>query len=385
MLLQRAAALEALSEAFDRAPTVALLGPRQVGKTTLALEYGRRFDGPVTRFDLENPRDLSRLEDPLGALEHLSGLVILDEIQRRPNTFPVLRVLVDRPDNTARFLVLGSAAPHLLRQASETLAGRIALKELSGLDVREVGVAALRRLWLRGGFPRSFLARTDAASFAWRRDFVRTFLERDLPQLGVRTPATALRRFWTMTAHLHGQVWNHAEVARAFGSSPRAAATYRDLLESALVLRVLTPWSQNVRKRQVKAPRIYLRDAGLLHFLLGIRTWEDLEGHPKVGASFEGFVIHELTAHFGAEPEECFFWRAHTGAEVDFLVVRGRERRAFEIKRTSAPRTTRSMHTAMRDLGLDHLDVIHAGEDTYPLRDRIRAVAASRIREDIPL
>ena len=376
--------LEALESTFARAPVAAVLGPRQVGKTTLARQYARRVPGPVTRFDLEDPRDLFRLEDPSAALEGLRGLVVLDEIQRRPEIFPVLRVLVDREGNPARFLILGSAAPELLRQTSESLAGRLAFLDLPGLSTDDTGVKALPRLWRRGGFPRSFLARTEAASFAWRRDFTRTFLERDLPQLGARRPAAALRRFWTMTAHLHGQLWNHAEGARAFGTSPRTVREYLDLLQAALVVRVLPPWYENLGKRQVKAPRVYLRDTGLLHYLLDIRTRKDLEGHPKVGASFEGFAIHELIVHLDAQPEECFFWRAHTGAEVDLLVVRGRERRAFEMKRTTAPRTTRSMHTAIEDLGLDRLDVIHGGRETYRLRDRIRAVSVFRIRQDIP-
>ena len=383
-MLERRGPLRGLDAAFAGFPAVAILGPRQIGKTTLARQFAERVPGPVTRFDLEDARHVARLEDPLGALEPLRGLVVLDEIQRRPEIFPALRVLLDRPDNPTRFLILGSASPELLRQSSETLAGRIAYRELGGLDVEDTGSEALFVRWLRGGFPRSFLAPNDVRSFAWRREFVRTFLERDLPQLGVRLPAPALGRFWGMTAHLHGQLWNHAEMARAFGGSAKTARTGRDLLDAALVLRVLRPWSENLGKRQVKAPRVYLRDSGLLHYLLDIRTPEDLEHHPKVGASFEGFAIHELIAHLDAQPEECYFWRAHTGAEVDLMVVRGRERRAFEIKRTSAPRTTRSMHTAIEDLRLDRLDVIHSGRDTYPLRDRIRAVSIFRLREDVP-
>jgi hypothetical protein len=382
-MLERRGPLRGLDAAFAGFSAVAILGPRQIGKTTLARQFAERLPGPVTRFDLEDARDVARLEDPLGALEPLRGLVVLDEIQRRPEIFPALRVLLDRPDNPARFLILGSASPELLRQSSETLAGRIAYRELGGLDVEDTGSEALLVRWLRGGFPRSFLAPSDARSFAWRREFVRTFLERDLPQLGVRLPAPTLGRFWGMTAHLHGQLWNHAEMARAFGGSAKVARSCRDLLEVALVLRVLRPWSENLGKRQVKTPRVYLRDSGLLHYLLDVRTPEDLDTHPKVGASFEGFAIHELIAHLDAHPEECYFWRAHTGAEVDLLIVRGRERRAFEIKRTSAPRTTRSMHTAVEDLRLDRLDVIHGGRDTYPLRDRIRAVSIFRLREDV--
>ena len=384
-MLERRGPLRSLDAAFAGFSAVAILGPRQIGKTTLARQFAERFPGPVARFDLEDARHLARLEDPLGALEPLRGLVVLDEIQRRPDIFPALRVLLDRPDNPARFLILGSASPELLRQSSETLAGRIAYRELGGLDLEDTGSEALFVRWLRGGFPRSFLAPNDARSFAWRREFALTFLERDLPQLGVRLPAPALGRFWGMTAHLHGQLWNHAEMARAFGGSAKMARSCRDLLEAALILRVLRPWSENLGKRQVKAPRVYLRDSGLLHYLLDIRTPEDLDNHPKVGASFEGFAIHELIAHLDAHPEECYFWRAHTGAEVDLLIVRGRERRAFEIKRTSAPRTTRSMHTAVEDLRLDRLDVIHGGRETYALRDRIRAVSIFRIREDVPV
>lgn len=382
-MLERRGPLRGLDAAFAGFAAVAILGPRQIGKTTLARQFAERHPGPVTRFDLEDARHLARLEDPLGALEPLRGLVVLDEIQRRPELFPALRVLLDRPRNPARFLILGSAGPQLLRQSSETLAGRIAFRELSGLDAEETGSEAIPNRWLRGGFPRAFLASSDRASFDWRRDFARTFLERDLPQLGARQPAPALRRFWTMTAHLHGQLWNHAEMARAFGGSAKTSRGYRDLLDAALVLRILPAWSGNLGKRQIKAPRIYLRDTGLLHYLLDVRTMTELESHPKVGASFEGFAIHELIAHLDAQPEECYFWRTHTGAEVDLLVVRGRERRAFEIKRTTAPRTTRSMHTAIEDLQLDRLDVIHGGRDTYPLRDRIRAVSIFRIREDV--
>ncbi len=382
-MLERPRARRALEAALSRFPVVAILGPRQIGKTTLARQYAQQTVHPVTRFDLENARDLSRLEDPLGALEGLRGVVVLDEIQRRPELFPALRVLVDRPRNPARFLILGSAGPELLRQSSETLAGRIAFRELSGLGVEETGVEAIPVRWLRGGFPRSFLAPTDADSFAWRREFAGTFVERDLALLGARAPAASLRRFWNMVAHVHGQIWSHAEMARALGGSEKTARNYRELLEAALMLRALPPWSENLGKRQVKAPRVYFRDTGLLHYLLDIRSQAELEGHPKVGASFEGFVIHELISHLDAHPDECYFWRAHTGAEVDLLIIRGKERRAFEIKRTTAPRTTRSMHTAIEDLRLDRLDVIHGGRETYPLRERIRAVSVFRIGEDV--
>jgi len=383
MLIGRPRHLQWVGNLLRTHPVVAILGARQVGKTTLAREYSRTFAGPATRFDLEDPDDLARLAEPKLALEPLEGLVVLDEVQRRPDLFPVLRVLVDRPDRDTRFLVLGSAGPDLLRQSSETLAGRIAYHELDGLGSDEVGVEAAQRLWLRGGFPRSFLAETDGDSFEWRRGFVRTFLERDLPSLGVQVPAVTLHRFWQMLAHYHGQTWNGAELARAFGVAGTTVRRYLDILAAALVVRLIPPWFENIAKRQVKSPKIYLADAGVLHTLLGIVNGHDLEGHPKVGASWEGFVIKELVAHLGAQPEELFFWATHAGSELDLLIVRGRRRLGFEIKRTTAPATTRSMHAAAATLRLESLQVIHAGEHTFSLAPGIRAVAFSRMATDV--
>lgn len=364
-------------------PVAAILGARQVGKTTLARMYASTFTGPVTHFDLEDPDDLARLAEPKLALQRLDGLVVLDEVQRRPELFPVLRVLVDRPGRTTRFLVLGSAGPDLLRQSSETLAGRIAYHELEGLATDEVGLEAARRLWSRGGFPRSFLARSEEESFEWRRGFVRTFLERDLPALGVQVPALTLYRFWQMLAHYHAQTWSGAELARAFGVAATTVRRYLDILASALVVRLLPPWFENIAKRQVKSPKVYIADTGLLHTLLGIEDRADLEGHPKVGASWEGFVIKELVTQLGARPEELFFWATHAGAELDLLVVRGRRKLGFEIKRTTAPVTTRSMRAASATLGLDSLTVIHAGENSFPLAPGIDAVAFSRMPLDV--
>lgn len=364
-------------------PVVALVGPRQVGKTTLAGALASSWRGPVTRFDLESPADAARLVDPLLSLDPLRGLVVVDEIQRRPDLFPVLRVLADRPRRPARFLVLGSASPDLLQQTSETLAGRIAYHELDGFSLAETGPARLATLWLRGGFPRAFLAASDAASRRWRHHFVRTFLERDLPALGVRVAAPTLQRFWSMLAHYHAQVWNGSELARAFGVSDTTVRGYLDLLSATFMVRQLPPWAANVGKRQVRAPKVYLRDTGVLHALLGIRSTDDLERHPKVGASWEGFMLAEVVRRVGAGPGECFFWATHGGAELDLLVVRGRRRRGFEFKRTAAPAPTRSMHVALADLELDHLDVVHAGPETYPLAPKIRAVASRRILDDV--
>lgn len=339
--------------------------------------------GPMILATDKREADLRRLDEPEHALAPLRGLVVLDEVQRRPELFPALRVLADRPRAPARFLVLGSASPQLLRQSSETLAGRIAFHELKGLSLAEVGTRALPRLWLRGGFPRSYTARSAAESARWRRDFIRTFLERDLPQLEIRTPAPALRRFWAMLAHVHGQMLSWSELGRSMGVADTTVRGYLDVLEATLVVRTLKPWHENLSKRQVKTPKVYVRDSGLLHTLLDVETEAALDIHPKVGASWEGFVLQELIARVGARPEQCYFWATHAGAELDLLVVQGRARRGFEIKLTAAPGITPSMRSALADLHLDSLDVIHAGVDTYPLGDRVRAVAATRLLTDI--
>ncbi len=366
-------------------PVVAVLGARQIGKTTLAQQVvsSARLPRNAAFFDLESPEDLARLEEPMLALSSLRGLVVIDEVQRLPELFPVLRVLADRKRRPARFLVLGSASPALLRQSSESLAGRISHYELAGLSPGEVGWENLNRLWIRGGFPLAFLARTHRQSADWRRELIRTFLERDLPQLGVTIPAATLRRFWTMLAHYHGQIWNSSAFASSFGVADTTVRRYLDLLVSAFVAQILPPWSEDLGKRQVKSPKIYLRDPGLLHTLLGLSTQRDVEGHPKCGASWEGFALNVVVQRLGARPEECFFWATHAGAELDLLVVRGRKRLGFEFKRTVTPKVTRSMRTALEDLGLQRLDVIHAGEQTFPLSGRIRAVALSRADTDL--
>jgi len=364
-------------------PVVGLLGARQVGKTTLAGQIAARWSGPVHLFDLESSADVARLADPLLALQPLEGLVVLDEVQRRPELFPTLRVLADRHGRPASFLVLGSASPRLLRQTSESLAGRIAYHELPCLWLREVGAGALDDLWLRGGFPRSFTAASNTASYEWRRNFVQTFLERDMAQLGIRIAGATLERFWFMLAHYHAQVWNGSELARAFGVSNHTVRRYLETLHSTFMVRVLKPWHANLRKRQVKAPKVFVRDSGLLHRLLGIEDRVGLERHPKVGASWEGFVIENLVRCLGVEDSQCYFWRAHSGAEID-LVVESRGRlRGFEVKRTTAPRATRAMHTALADLGLGSLDIIHAGEHTFQVAPRIRAVSAQRLLDDL--
>lgn len=382
-MIPRTHHVRALEARLANYPVVGILGARQVGKTTLARILAHRWDGEVSFFDLEDPRDLARLSDPSLALQELRGLVVLDEIQRMPELFPLLRVLSDRPGSPARFLVLGSASPDLSRQSSESLAGRVSYYILPGLHVGEVGVEDWTRLWIRGGFPRSYLAADEGASLQWRMDFIRTFLERDLPTLGVRVPYTTLRRFWQMLAHYHGQLWNGAELARAFGVSETAVRNYLDILTDGLVVRQLQPWFENVSKRQVKSPKVYLADSGLVHGLLGLESRDQIEGHPKVGASWEGFVLDQLLTHLGLEWSEVYFWATHAGAELDLLVFRGGERVGFEIKRTATPSTTRSMHAAIQTLSLSRLDVIHAGSESFPLKENIRAVAFRHLQTEV--
>ena len=383
MRIPRPDHLELVRSRLRRFPVVALVGARQVGKTTLAHEIARGFRGTSTLLDLERAADLSLLADPELALRPLRGLVILDEVQRRPDLFPTLRVLADRRPLPARFLVLGSASPALLRQASESLAGRISFHELPGLSLAEVGARRLDRLWLRGGFPRSFIARTESESVEWRREFVRTFLERDLPQLGALVPAPTLGRFWAMLAHAHGNVWNGSEFGRAFGVAHTTVLRYLDLLSAAFVVRQLPPWSENLAKRQVKSPKVYVADSGLLHTLLDVGKQADLVRHPKVGASWEGFGIQAVVDRLGARPDECYFWGTYSGAELDLLVVRGSLRLGFELKRTVAPTITPSMRIACENLRLKRLDVIHAGDRTVDLAKGIRAVALGRLLEDL--
>jgi predicted AAA+ superfamily ATPase len=351
---------------------VAIVGARQVGKTTLARAIGRR--GKATYFDLESPRDLAKLADPTLLLERLRGLVILDEIQRRPELFPVLRVLADKPRGP-RFLVLGSASPELLRQSSESLAGRIAYHELGPISLAEVGARHARRLWLRGGFPRAYIARTDAVSFTWREKFVQTFVERDAPQLGIGIPAPTLRRFWGMLAHVHAQTLNYSELARSMGVSDMTIRHYTEALAHTFMVRLLPPWHENLAKRQVKARKLFITDSGILHALLDIPTNDQLDVHPKAGASWEGFCIEAIIRSLDVPRDRCFFWATHQNAELDLLVVRGNKRRGFEIKLTAAPTVTPSMRIALQDLRLDSIDVIHAGAETFPLAPKIRAVA----------
>ena len=377
LMIARQSLSTAIRAAVSRFPVVVLTGPRQSGKTTLARELLRE-DSP-NYFDLEDPLSLARLDEPRTALEPLRGLVVIDEVQRRPDLFPVLRVLSDRPQRPARFLILGSASGDLLRQSSESLAGRVHRIEIGGFTLAELGAGPAARLWRRGGFPLAFLARSEAQSVAWRQQFVQTLLERDLPQWGVRVPATALRRFWTMIAHYHGQVWNAAEPARALDVNPSTTRRYLDLLTDALVIRQLQPWHANLGKRQVKSPKVYVRDSGLLHRLLGLDTERALLSHPALGASWEGFVIEQVLA---AEPhDEACFWATHQGAEIDLILRRGSRLLGVECKRTDAPRLTPSIRTALEDLRLERVAVIYPGSKRFSLAPRVEAVPLGALTE----
>jgi predicted AAA+ superfamily ATPase len=376
-MIDRQAHREALDAALARSRVVVLAGPRQCGKTTLARELLSQ-ESP-SYFDLEDPASLARLEEPMTALGPLRGLVVIDEVQRRPDLFSVLRVLADRKDEPARFLVLGSASGELLRQSSESLAGRVEQILLGGFTLDELPADSTATLWSRGGFPRSYLAASDQDSAIWRQQFVRTLLERDLPQWGVRQPAAALLRFWTMVAHYHGQTWNAAEPARALGVSPSTTQRYLDLLTDAFMIRQLQPWHANIGKRQVKAPKIYVRDSGLLHQLLGIQNEKDLLTHPKLGASWEGFVVEQVLAV--EQPDEAYFWATHQGAEIDLLLRKGSRWLGVECKRADAPRLTPSIRIALEDLGLERIAVIYPGTKRFPVADRVEAVPLSAIAD----
>jgi uncharacterized protein len=369
-MIARKSLVTQIQAALQRSRIVALTGPRQSGKTTLA----QQFVSPsgMNYFDLEDPVSLSRLEEPLTALRDLKGLVVIDEIQRRPELIPILRVLADRQSFPAQFLILGSASPVLMQAAAESLAGRLETIAIAGFSLAEVGPEALNLHWFRGGFPLSFLSANDANSLIWRKNFIQSFLERDLPQWGIRIPAAALLRFWSLLAHYHGQIWNSAEAARAFGVSNLTVRRYLDILEGVYMIRVLQPWHANLQKRQVKAPKIYFRDSGLLHYLLGVRSELDLLTHPKLGASWEGYAVEETIKSL--TPDEAYFWATHNGAELDLLLLKDGQRIGVECKRADAPRLTPSMRTALDDLRLDRLIVLYPGDKAYPLAERVQVI-----------
>lgn len=379
-MIGRQQAMRNIRRALQRSRVVALIGPRQCGKTTLATQIVDPQS--VNYFDLEDPRSVARLSEPKTALETLRGVVVIDEVQHRPDLFPVLRVLADRRPLRAHFLILGSASPDLLRQSSESLAGRLEVVMLSGFTIAEAGSEKVERHWLRGGFPLSFLAGSLEDSNVWRRQFLQTFVQRDVAQLGFNIPAPALMRFWSMLAHCHGNVWNAAEPARSLGVSEPTVRRYLDLLTNLFMVRQLAPWHENLSKRQVKAPKIYIRDTGILHQLLGIQSARDLFIHPKCGASWEGYAIEEALKT--AEPDEAYFWRTHQGAELDLLLFKRGRRFGVEVKRADAPTLTPSMRIALADLKLEHLTVLYPGDSHYSITRQVSVVPLSALGSGDP-
>ncbi|MBY0273387.1 MAG: ATP-binding protein [Alphaproteobacteria bacterium] len=367
--MKRDAFIKEINELFGVHPAVALLGPRQCGKTTLAQMYAETHQ-PSKRFDLENPEDLVLLENPMLALSEFEGLVILDEIQRRPDLFPVLRVLIDRHKENQKFLILGSASRDLIRQSSESLAGRLAYIEVTPFSYWETG--EIKNLWLRGGFPLAYLSKSEVDTFNWLKFYIISFLERDIPSLGINVSPVTLRRFWMMLAHYHGNIFNASEIGKSLSASTTAIRHYIDILVGTFMIRQLQPWVENIKKRQVKTPKIYFRDSGIFHSLLGIKSREDLFHHPKMGASWEGFALEEIIRFHQADPEDCFFWAVHNQAELDLLIVKAGKKLGFGIKYTDAPKITKSIHTALETLDLDSLTVIYPGNQSFALSEKIR-------------
>ena len=375
MPIARTAVRARIAAALQRSRGVVLVGPRQVGKTTLARSFVAA--GDANYFDLEDPRVEAQFEAPMLLLEPRRGLVVIDEVRRAPELFKALRVLMDRDAAPAKFLLLGSASPGLLRQSSESLAGRVETIEIGGFTLDETGAAAQAALWLRGGYPRSYLAASDADSRRWRQSFAGAFLERDLPQLGINVPAPAMRRFWIMLAHLNGQVWNAADPARSLGVNESTVRRHLDWLTQTFMVRQLQPWFENLGKRQVKAPKVYFRDTGLLHELLGIADEAALLAHPRSGASWEAFALEQMLRI--AAPDEAWFWATHGGAELDLFMIKDGRRVGVEFKRMDAPRLTPSMRTALHDLRLDALYAVYPGTRRYALAEKVEAVPLAEL------
>ena len=376
-MVERKDYIAQIEKAISRSPIVALLGPRQCGKTTLARMICEHQ--PSTYFDLESQTDLRRLANPEMILASLSHLVVIDEVQTKPDLFAALRVAVDKPENKCNFLILGSASPYIIKNVSETLAGRVEFVDMAGFDLTEIGLNNWKQLWTRGGFPRSFLARDDQDSSAWREGFIRTFLQRDIPQFGINIPAAAMRRFWTMLAHYHGQVWNASRIASALGINDKTTRSYLDILTETYMIHQLQPWHENISKRQVKSPKVYFRDTGLLHGLLDLPDFHSVIGHPQVGASWEGFAMEQIMRT--VKPSQVYYWATYSGAELDmFLIVNGKKY-GIEFKFSEAPDRTKSMATAIESLKLSKLLVVYPGERSWPISETIRVCSISEAQD----
>jgi len=379
MEIQRVKELQILTDRLKNSPVVAILGPRQCGKTTLSRQFARNIKNKnIHFFDLENPNDLARLDNPTLALQDLDGIIIIDEVQRSPELFPVLRVLVDERPNV-KYLLLGSASRDLLAQSSESLAGRISYLEISGFSLGHLAIKDLKKLWVRGSFPRSFLAGSEKSSYQWRQDFVTTFLERDVPALGLNIPAKMLRRFWLMLSHYHGQIFNASEIGRSLSVSDNTARRYLDVLSGTFLVRQIQPWYYNTKKRLVKRPKLYFRDSGILHSLLALENYQDVVTSPKLGASWEGFALQQVIEHLNLREEEVFYWAVHTGAELDLVFLRKGKLWGVELKYSEAPKLTKSMKSAIEELSLEHLWVVYPGDTSYSLSSNASAVPITNL------
>ena len=364
-MINRKKDIDNVKELLELFPATAILGARQCGKTTLAKQF------PVDHyFDLENPRDLVKFDNPQLLLEDLRGLIVIDEIQRKPDLFPLLRYLIDN-DLKKKFLILGSASGKLMRQSSESLAGRIAYYRLGGLRLSDVGFDNIDKLWLTGSFPKAFTSKTNSAAFLWLDNYISTFLERDIPQLGINIPAVTLRRFWIMLSHYHAQVLNYSEIANSFGISDHTVRKYIDILSGTFMIRVLHPWYVNIGKRLVKRPKIYFRDSGVFHDLLSVNSNNNLLEHNKLGASWEGFALEIIANILEKRDQELFFWRTHSGSEVDLFWQDSGKNLAIEFKFSDAPKLNKSMKTSIEALDLSHLWVVYPGKDIYKLNKKI--------------
>lgn len=373
--------LEKIKDEFKVNPIVALLGPRQCGKTTLSEQYTKTLKEEFHKFDLEDPEDLAALENPKVLFNELKGTIILDEIQRKPDLFPFLRTLVDKEKRKRKILILGSASKELIQQSSESLAGRISYLELTPFSLNEISKKDRSKLWQQGGFPLSFLAQSEKESYRWRKSYISTFLERDIPNLGIKIPARTMRRFWQMIAHYQGQVVNYSELGRSFGASDKTIRNYLDILTETFMIRQLSPWYENIKKRQVKRPKIYFRDSGIFHSMHSIENKRALLSHPKLGASWEGFALEQVIQHFDLESEEAYFWSVHEQGELDLFFQKNGKRVGVEFKYTSSPELTPSMKYSIENLRLDQLFCIHSGEKKFALAENVVATSLGKVSE----
>lgn len=369
--------IDQINEAFHVNPCVAILGPRQCGKTTLALNFALKQKKKYHHFDLEDPADYSALKEAKFVLDKLNGLIIIDEVQRYPDLFPILRILIDQKKRKCQFLILGSASHTLIEKSAETLAGRISHVELTPFSTREV--PSIKKIWQRGGYPLSYLAKSDEISFKWRYEYIRTFLEHDIPQLGIQIPAETLRRFWMMLTHYHGQIFNASEIGKSLGLSHTTARRYLDILTGTLMIRVLPPWFENLKKREIKSPKVFFRDSGIFHSLLGLHHEKDILVHPKLGASWEGFALEEIIRKEDADGKNSFFWGIHRDAELDLLIHKNGKRYGYEVKFSRNSKLMKRQNKIIEMLKLEKLYLVNPGKKNLALSDKITSIGLEKL------